>query len=52
MVTCDYCSDDAIGFDEEERPTCGGSRCALVVRALPRVVEVSDGPDDEEEQPS
>lgn len=44
-VQCTYCTDIAVGIDEDGQFTCGASHCMPAVRELPRVIEVSD--DDE-----
>ena len=47
--SCQYCSDDANGYDDDDQPTCGNeATCTEVVRTLPRVIEVSDEEDNED----
>lgn len=44
---CEFCSDEAVGYDEEDLPTCGdATTCTKAVAPL-GVVEVSSG--DEED---
>lgn len=33
-MECDYCTDDAIGYDEDGYPTCGHSGCTPSVRPI------------------
>lgn len=48
-LECAYCSDEAIGYDAEDAPTCGNeATCTPAVRPQPRVVEVSGDDDDDE----
>lgn len=48
-MECDYCTDDAIGLDEHERPTCGSADCEPIESPLPDIIEVSDDEGDEDE---
>lgn len=41
MIACAYCSLDAIGYDNEGEPTCGGDDCEPATEPLPRVIEAS-----------
>ena len=47
---CSYCTDEAIGLDFEDAPTCGAEHCEPVVRPLPRVLEIETTDDDDEDE--
>lgn len=47
-MNCSYCSDSAVGYDEDDAPTCGDAAiCSAAVRPL-GIVEVSSDSDDSE----
>lgn len=46
-MDCDYCTDSAVGMDEDDCPSCGV--CVPVVCPLPKVVETS-GDDNESDE--
>jgi hypothetical protein len=46
-MNCEYCTDEAIGYDEDGNATCG--TCTPSERPLPLIIEVSG--DDEEDEP-
>lgn len=48
MTDCAYCSDEAVGIDDEGEYTCGSTHCTPVVQPLPDVMEVS-GDDNEDD---
>ena len=53
IIECVYCSDDAVGLDEDGAPTCGDAEtCMPVVNPLPAVIEQScdDGSDEDESE--
>lgn len=50
MVPCEYCTDEAIGLDEDGEKTCGNSTtCTESIRPLDvSAYEVSNDDDDDE----
>jgi len=49
-ISCAYCTDDAVGYDEENAPTCGSAaHCTVAVRPMPAIIEVSSCDDEDED---
>ena len=48
--SCSYCTDEAIGVDEDDVFTCGAGTCTTPVSPLPAVHEVSAEPFEELEE--
>lgn len=43
-MNCAYCSDEAIGLDEDDEPTCGDEEtCAVVVTSITDAVKCACG---------